>query len=126
MTFFDKIDKVIRREIRIWARRPIYFLGSVAVMAFCTVFYLTFLGQGVPSDLPIAVVDLDGSSTSRNFCRQLDATQLGKVIHYGSFSEAQADMQGGRVIQIKNYYIDYYKLSNLHIPNNQDLHNNIH
>ena len=64
MTFFDKIDKVIRREIRIWARRPIYFLGSVAVMAFCTVFYLTFLGQGVPSDLPIAVVDLDGSSTS--------------------------------------------------------------
>ena len=100
MTFFDKIDKVIRREIRIWARRPIYFLGSVAVMAFCTVFYLTFLGQGVPSDLPIAVVDLDGSSTSRNFCRQLDATQLGKVIHYGSFSEAQADMQGGRVTSI--------------------------
>ena len=100
MTFFDKIDKVIRREIRIWARRPIYFLGSVAVMAFCTVFYLTFLGQGVPSDLPIAVVDLDGSSTSRNFCRQLDATQLGKVIHYESFSEAQADLQGGRVTSI--------------------------
>ena len=100
MTFFQKIDRVVRREIRIWARRPIYFLGSVAVMAFCTVFYLTFLQDGVPSDLPIAVVDLDGTSTSRNFCRQLDATQLGKVVHYRSFSEAQADMQGGRVTSI--------------------------
>ena len=100
MTFFQKIDRVVRREIRIWARRPIYFLGSVAVMAFCTVFYLTFLQDGVPSDLPIAVVDLDGTSTSRNFCRQLDATQLGEVVHYRSFSEAQADMQGGRVTSI--------------------------
>ena len=100
MTFLDKIDKVIRREIRIWARRPIYFLGSVAVMAFCTVFYLTFLQDGVPSDVPIAVVDRDGSSISRNFCRQLDATQLGKVVHYSTFAEAEADLQGGRVTSI--------------------------
>jgi len=100
MTFLEKIKKVVRREVRIWARRPIYFLGSVAVMAFCTVFYLTFLQDGVPSNLPIAVVDLDNSATSRNFCRQLDATQLGKVVHYADFSSAQADMQGGRVTSI--------------------------
>lgn len=100
MTFTAKIDAVIRREIRIWARRPIYFLGSVAVMAFCTAFYLTFLRDGVPSDLPIAVVDMDGTSISRNFYRQLDATQLGRVVHYGSFSEAEADMQAGRITSI--------------------------
>jgi ABC-2 type transport system permease protein len=50
--------------------------------------------------VPIAVVDLDGSSTSRNFCRQLDATQLGTVIYYEDFSSAQADLQGGRVTSI--------------------------
>lgn len=83
MRFVDKIRKVIRREVRIWEHRPIFLLGTVFVMAFCTVFYLSFLQDGVPSDVPIAVVDLDQSATSRNFCRQLDATQLGRVIPYG-------------------------------------------
>ena len=68
MTFWQKIFNVVRRELRIWVRRPIYLLGTVAVMAFCTIFYLSFLKDGVPSDVPIAVVDLDRSSTSRNFC----------------------------------------------------------
>ncbi|MBR4227532.1 MAG: ABC transporter permease [Bacteroidales bacterium] len=100
MTFFGKIWSVIRREIRIWVRRPVYIVGSVFVMAFCTIFYLTFLRDGVPSDVPIAVVDLDNSSTSREFCRQLDATQLGRVVRYDDFALARADMQGGRVTSV--------------------------
>ena len=93
MTFWQKILNVVRRELRIWVRRPIYLLGTVAVMAFCTIFYLSFLKDGVPSDVPIAVVDLDRSSTSRNFCQQLDATQLGKVVYYDDFSDIQAQRQ---------------------------------
>lgn len=100
MEFWKNISSVVKRELRIWARRPIYFLGTVAVMAFCTVFYLSFLRDGVPSDVPIAVVDLDGSSTSRNFCRQLDATQLGKVVHYDDFTSAREAMQGGKVTSV--------------------------
>ena len=100
MTFFQKIGKVVRREIQIWVRRPIYIVGSVFVMIFGTIFYLSFLRDGLPSDLPIAVVDLDHSSTSREFCRQLDATQLGKVIHYDDFTSARADLQGGRVTSV--------------------------
>ena len=100
MTFPEKIWSVVRREIRIWVRRPVYIIGSVFVMAFCTIFYLSFLKDGVPSDVPIAVVDLDNSSTSREFCRQLDATQLGKVVHYDDFAPARADLQGGRVTSV--------------------------
>lgn len=100
MTIIRKIRIVVARELRIWARRPIYLLGSVAVMAFCCIFYLTFLKDGVPSNVLIAVVDQDCTSTSRNFCRQLDATQLGKVIHYEDYSSARADLQGGRVTSI--------------------------
>ena len=100
MIILQKLISVARRELRIWVRRPIYILGSVFVMLFCTIFYLSFLKDGVPSDVPIAVVDLDNSSLSRNFCQQLDATQLGKVVHYGSFSEARAALQGGKVTSI--------------------------
>ena len=76
MTFIGKIWNVVRREVRIWVRRPVYIVGSVFVMAFCTIFYLTFLRDGVPSDVPIAVVDLDNSAPAR------------------------ADMQGGRVTSV--------------------------
>jgi ABC-type multidrug transport system, permease component len=69
-------------------------------MAFCAVFYLTFLGDGVPSDLPIAVVDLDGSSTSRDFCRQLDATQLGTVVRYADYPSAREALQAGKVTSV--------------------------
>ncbi|MBR0300904.1 MAG: ABC transporter permease [Bacteroidales bacterium] len=100
MTFLRNTLNVIRRELRIWVRRPIYVVGMVFVMAFCTIFYLSFLKDGVPSDVPIAVVDLDRSSTSRNFCQQLDATQLGKVVYYDDFASARADLQGGRVTSL--------------------------
>ena len=100
MEFWRKVRDVARRELRIWVRRPIYFIGSVVVMAACTVFYITFLRDGVPHDLPIGIVDLDRSSTSRNFCQQLDATQLGQAVYYDSFAEAREDMQGGRLTSI--------------------------
>jgi len=91
---------VIRRELRIWSRRPIYLLGSVGVIAFCAIFFLTFFRDGLPHDLPIAVVDNDNSSTSRNFVRQLDATQLGKVVQFDTFAEAREEMQRGKVYGI--------------------------
>ena len=100
MNFRTKILTVVKRELRIWAKRPIYIIGTVFVMAFCTVFYLSFLKEGVPSDVPIAVVDMDNSSTSRNFCRQLDATQLGKVLMFEDFPTARAALQGGKVTSV--------------------------
>lgn len=91
---------VARRELRIFRQRPVYLLGSVAVLAFCSIFCLTFFKDGLPHDLPIAVVDGDNSSLSRNFRRQLDATQLGKVVEFDSFSSARAAMQSGKVTSI--------------------------
>ena len=93
----ERILSIIRRELRLWARRPIYLLGSVGVMAASALFFLTFFGEGLPEKLPIGVVDLDVSSTSRNFTRQLDATQLGRTVAFGSVSEARREMETGRI-----------------------------
>ena len=97
----------MRRELGIIRRKPVYLLGSVVMMAVCCLFYLTFFKAGLPEELPIGVVDMDNSSLSRNFCSQLDATQLGKVVHFDSFSEARDAMQTGEVIP-KNMAADVY------------------
>lgn len=75
-------------------------MGSVGVIAFCAVFFLTFLNNGLPDNIPIGIVDEDQSSTSRNFCLQLDATQLGKVVRYDSFSAAREDMTSGKIAAV--------------------------
>ena len=100
MTNWQRIIAVARRELRIIRQRPIYLLGSVGVIAFCAIFFLTFLKDGLPSDVPIGLVDYDYSSTSRNFCQQLDATQLGKVVHYDSFAAAREDMNRGKIASV--------------------------
>ena len=100
MNFWQNIGAVVRRELRIMRNRPIYLLGSVVTVAFCAIFFLTFLKQGLPHDLPIGIVDLDNSSLSRSFSRQLDATQLGKVLKYDSFAQAREDMQSGKITAV--------------------------
>ncbi len=92
--------KVMRREERRIRREPVYLLGSVGVMLVSCIFYLTFFSAGMPENLPIGVLDNDNSSLSRNFCRQLDATQLGKVVYFDDFASARDAMQEGRVASL--------------------------
>lgn len=88
---------VVRREIRQMRKRPIYLISTVVVLAFCCLFFLTFLKDGLPKDLPIGVVDNDRSSLSRNFTRQLDATRLGKTLGFASYEEARIALQKGEI-----------------------------
>jgi len=105
-----RLFSVIKRELAIWRKRPVYIIGSVAVLAFCCVFYLSFLSAGVPSDVPIGVVDYDNSTLTRDFIRQLDATQLGRVKRYPDFASAREDMQKGVITSVcvlpENMYAD--------------------
>ena len=70
--FFKTLGLVVLRELKIIRIRPIFLLASVVVLAFNAFFYTTFLRDGLPHDMPIGVVDMDHSSTSRNFASQLD------------------------------------------------------
>ena len=36
------VKAVAIRELRIWAQRPIYFVGSLGVILFGSIFFLTF------------------------------------------------------------------------------------
>jgi len=72
--------------------------------ALSVVFFITLMQEGLPKDLPIAVVDMDNTATSRNLIRQLDAFEQTEVaIKTMSFAEARAEMQKGEVYGI--FYI---------------------
>ena len=53
------IRAVARRELRIIRNRLLYLVGSIGVIAFCAIFFLTFLNDGLPHDIPIGIVDED-------------------------------------------------------------------
>ena len=89
--------QVISRELHIIARRPVYLLGSAGVMAVCALFFTTFMAEGLPQKLRIGLVDLDNSSTSRNFRQQLDATQMGRVVEFESVAHARRELETGRI-----------------------------
>lgn len=97
MSAWKDILSVARRELAIWRKRPIYLVGSLCTLVFCTIFFTTFFRQGLPQELPIGIVDLDNSSMTREFSRQLETTQQGRVIKYDSFAEAREDMQKGEI-----------------------------
>ena len=95
---------IAKREIFRICKDPVYFFCMLVAPTICVVFFLSLMKEGLPTDMPVAVVDLDGSSNSRNLARQLDAFEQTKVmLTTVSFEEARQAMQEGKVYGI--FYI---------------------
>lgn len=96
-----RIGAIARRELRRMYSRPLYLFAMVVAPLFCTVFFLTLMEEGLPVQLPVAVVDQDNTETSRNLTRQLAAfEQTGVVMQTGDFADARVAMQRGEVYGI--------------------------
>lgn len=92
------------REVKRILSYRLYLVCMLLAPLISVVFFLSLMHSGLPTDLPVAVVDLDKTSTSRNLVRQLDAFPQTKIVHYAkSFAEARIAMQKGEVYGI--YYI---------------------
>lgn len=97
----SSILEVMRREWGIIRTRPIYFFGMI-LAPFLTAFLLLYMmAGGLPQDMPVAVVDEDGSATSRALVRSLDAFQSSRVsLRALSMPEALSAMRRGEVYAI--------------------------
>jgi len=95
------VKAVAWREVKRLSSRPIYLFSMVLAPLFCYFFFVSLMQSGLPTELPVAVVDLDGTSVSRNVIRQLDVFSQSKVVlRAANFAEARADMQRGKVYGI--------------------------
>lgn len=92
---------LMRREFRHLASRRIYWFTMILAPAFCFFFFADLLKQGLPSKLPVAVVDGDNTAMSRQLARSLDAfAQTGVALRTADFSEAREAMQQSRIYGI--------------------------
>ncbi|MDR0349549.1 MAG: ABC transporter permease [Tannerella sp.] len=98
------IIAIAKREIKRLVSKPLYLFSMLFAPLFSALFFLSLMDSGLPVDLPVAVVDGDNSSTSRNLTRRLSAFQQTEVVlQTVSFTEARIAMQEGKIYGI--YYI---------------------
>ena len=98
MKWLFNIFYIVKRECRILYKNRIYCFCMVAFPLLALFFFTSLMDEGLPEDMPIGVVDLDNSSTSRNLVRRLDAFQSSRVVaRYPNVSEARRAVQENRI-----------------------------
>lgn len=89
---------VLRRELKRMVSRRLYFWVCLILPLFCVFFMATIFGSGQMENIPVGVVDLDWSSTSRNITRTIDAVPTFKVTkNYVDAASARKDLQKKKI-----------------------------
>ena len=87
-----------RREIGIIVSTPVYLLCMVVLPLFVMIFFTTLMQQGQPNEMPVGIVDLDNTTTTRSMTRKLDAFQNTNVVaFYNSVDEARQAIQENKI-----------------------------
>ena len=93
-----KVYSIVLRELRILTRNPIYGFCMVVFPLLVMFFFTSLMSDGLPTEMPVGVVDLDNTSTSRSLVRRLDGFQMSRVVaHYPSVSEARRAIQQNKI-----------------------------
>ena len=89
---------VAKRECKILRVNRIYLFSMVVFPLLSLVFFTSLMDEGLPEDMPVGIVDLDNSSTSRALIRRLDAFQSSRVVaRYPSVAEARRAIQENEI-----------------------------
>lgn len=79
-------------------KNPIYGFCMVVFPLLAMVFFTSLMDDGLPQDMPVGVVDLDNTSTSRSLIRRLDGFQSSRIVaHYPSVAEARRAVQENQI-----------------------------
>jgi len=98
LRFLRNIWVVAKREKKILLVNPIYLCCMLVFPILTLLFFTTLLDEGIPQEMPVGVVDLDNTSTSRTLIRRLDAFQSSRVVaRYASVAEARHAMQENEI-----------------------------
>jgi len=86
------------REMKILRKNPIYLCCMLVFPLLTMLFFTSLLDEGLPQEMPVGVVDLDNTTTSRALIRRLDGFQSSHVVaHYPSVAAARHAMQENEI-----------------------------
>lgn len=91
--FLRECKRILTSKICIW--------GLIVAPILSMIILVYMMNEGLPTKIPIAVVDNDNSSTSRSFIRQLDAFPKTDIIYKSlSFREARERMERAEIYAV--------------------------
>ncbi len=98
MKVLGQIYEVMMRELQILRQNHIYRFCMVLFPILVIIFFTTLLDDGLPTSMPVGIVDLDNTSTTRALERKLDGFQMSKVVaHYPSVADARQAIQRNEI-----------------------------
>lgn len=93
-----RLLKVAHRECVRLKSNAVYALCMIVFPLLVIFFFTSFMAEGQPQDMPIGIVDLDNTATTRSLIRTLDAFQNTRIAaHYSDFKAAREDMQRNKI-----------------------------
>lgn len=93
-----RLNQIFRRELRIFAHRPLFLFTMIGAPVLCIVFFTTLLADGLPTNLPTGLVDEDDTHITHTVTRILDSMEATELVtRYPNFTEARKAMQRGEI-----------------------------
>ena len=98
LKYLRQIYHITLRELQIIRRNHVYRFAMLLFPLLVILFFTSMLGDGVPTNMPVGVVDLDNTSTTRSLVKRLDAFQMSHVVaRYKSFQDARNAIQQNEI-----------------------------
>ena len=98
MTALKQFQQLMARSARQLCERKVYFFAMIVVPVAMAFFFLSLLGEGLPVEVPTAVVDLDNSSLSRRITRNLGSMETVDIsMKLSSYDEAMQMVRQGEI-----------------------------
>ena len=86
------------RELLILRKNHIYRFCMVFFPVVVIFFFTSLMDDGLPTSMPVGIVDLDNTSTSRSLSQRLDGFQMSRIVaHYPSVTDARKAIQRNEI-----------------------------
>ena len=98
MKTLRQIYEIMMRELLILRQNHVYRFCMVAFPVLVIFFFTSLMDDGLPTEMPIGIVDQDNTSTTRALGRRLDGFQMSRVVaHYPTMSDARKAIQRNEI-----------------------------